>query len=290
MAVIDLKQFHATFFAESASGLDAMETDLLRLEANTGDVETMHAIFRAVHSIKGAAGTFGFNEIAGFTHGLETFLDKMRTGGLRASAVIVNLLLKSVDTLRELLAAAQGGHPPSADAQRTHSEVLSELAAVDAAVAIADSSACVRDGATDAAADVSAPPTPVTYRIEFAPAPHLLTTGNDPLRLLQVLARMGALEIRADIDALPELDAMQAETSYLRWELMLTTAATRAEIDDVFAWVADDYRLAIEAIAPALGEGGNEATHSGAPPVTDPVINAPAGLAAGTRVLSDSSI
>ena len=274
MAVIDLKQFHATFFAESASGLDAMETDLLRLEANTGDVDTMHAIFRAVHSIKGAAGTFGFNEIAGFTHGLETFLDKMRTGGLHASAAIVNLLLKSVDTLRALLAAAQAGHSPSADAQRSHSEVLAELAAVDTAAAIANAGARANDGdAASASANVesSASATIATYRIDFAPAPHLLTTGNDPLRLLQVLARMGdTLEVYAHLDALPELEEMLPETCYLRWELLLTTAAARAEIDDVFAWVADDCRLAIETVP------------ANAADATDPVPAAPAAMSAGT--------
>ena len=267
MAVIDLKQFHATFFAESASGLDAMETDLLRLEANTGDVDTMNAIFRVVHSIKGAAGTFGFNDIAGFTHGLETFLDKMRTGGLNASAAIVNLLLKSVDTLRDLLAAAQAGRPPSADAQRAHTEVLTELSAVDTAVAIANANN--RHGVSGGGSDAPAAPAPTaaTYRIEFAPAAHLLTTGNDPLRLFQVLARMGSvLDVRVNADALPALADMQPETSYLAWELLLTTTAARAEIDDVFAWVADDCRISIEAVAP-----NNAAGTASAPPLAPDV-------------------
>lgn len=261
MAVIDLKQFHATFFAESASGLDAMETDLLRLEANTGDVETMHSIFRAVHSIKGAAGTFGFNEIAGFTHGLETFLDKMRTGGLRASAAIVNLLLKSVDTLRDLLAAAQAGQPPSADAKRAHTEVITELAAVDTAVAVANATGGF--AAPVAALETPAVTTTETiYRIEFAPQPHLLTTGNDPLRLLQLLARMGtALDVIANTDALPPLEEMQPETSYFSWHLTLTSVVSRKEIDDVFAWVADDCRLAID-------EGGAASALEAAPSVS----------------------
>src|SRR6266849_6166072 len=109
MPAIDLKQFHPTFFAESLSGLELMESELLHLEKNTGDSEKMHAIFRAIHSIKGASGTFGFNEIAQFSHVLETLLDETRHGKLRLTAEIIDVLLQSVDCLRAMVASEQAG-------------------------------------------------------------------------------------------------------------------------------------------------------------------------------------
>lgn len=109
MAVIDLKQFYPTFFAESFAGLDAMEGELLRLEADNDALDAVHAIFRAAHSIKGASGSFGFGDIADFTHALEGFLDAMRNGARAATPDIIDLLLQCVDCLRGMLKRAQAG-------------------------------------------------------------------------------------------------------------------------------------------------------------------------------------
>lgn len=241
MAVIDLKQFYATFFAESLSGLDAMEADLLRLEANTGDSEITNAIFRVVHSIKGASSTFGFNDVAAFSHTLESFLDKLRNGHVGADAAIVNTLLQSVDALRAMLGAARSGTPLTEDSVRLRASIEAQLAQVDSVVAPAAASAGARMSA-DAAA-------PARYRIAFRPHAHLLKSGNDPLRLLQMLERMGELSVRADIAQLPALEAMEPEQAYLAWELELVTRAPRREIDEIFEWVADDCTLAIELLS-----------------------------------------
>ena len=77
---IDMRQFQATFFAESREGLDAMESGLLSLEAAGNDLDTVNTIFRAAHSIKGGAATFGFKAITNTTHLLETLLDQVRGG------------------------------------------------------------------------------------------------------------------------------------------------------------------------------------------------------------------
>ena len=77
---IDLSQFHAVFFEESFEGLELMEAALLDLDVGNPDSEQINAIFRAAHSIKGGSGTFGFVQVAEFTHILETLLDKVRDG------------------------------------------------------------------------------------------------------------------------------------------------------------------------------------------------------------------
>src|SRR5437868_5493262 len=105
---IDLRQFHQTFFDESLEGLAEMETALLRLEKNPSansadDRETLNAIFRVVHSIKGGSGTFGFGWVADFSHLLEGLLDDLREGRRTLDKAVVSLLLRTVDCLRNLL-------------------------------------------------------------------------------------------------------------------------------------------------------------------------------------------
>ena len=76
----DLKRFHATFFEESREGLEVMEAGLLDLEGGRGSADTINAVFRAAHSIKGGSATFGFTKVAELTHVLETLLDELRAG------------------------------------------------------------------------------------------------------------------------------------------------------------------------------------------------------------------
>src|SRR5687767_8596785 len=106
---IELRQFHQTFFDESFEGLASMEALLLRLEdkPDAADAETLNAIFRVVHSIKGGSGTFGFGWIADFSHLLESLLDDLREGRRVLDKPQVNLLLRAVDCLRNLLEAAR---------------------------------------------------------------------------------------------------------------------------------------------------------------------------------------
>ena len=106
---IDLARFHATFLAESLSGLDSMEADLLELERGSRDPELLQAIFRTVHSIKGGSGSLGFDAIADFSHHLETLLDDLRSGTVEPSREIIDLLLRSVDAERSLLGEVQNG-------------------------------------------------------------------------------------------------------------------------------------------------------------------------------------
>jgi len=106
---IDMAQFHQVFFEESFEGLDIMESGLLNMQPGAVDSEEINSIFRAAHSIKGGAGTFGFMDISGFTHVMETLLDEMRDGRREVTAEAVDALLQSVDILRDMLTKSQDG-------------------------------------------------------------------------------------------------------------------------------------------------------------------------------------
>src|SRR5688572_14583585 len=108
---IDLRQFHASFFSEGLEGLDATEANLLRLESGERSPELMNAIFRAIHSIKGAAGSLGFPEIGRFTHEFENVLDDLRKGDFEPDAEAVDVMLACVDHVRFSLRSAQQEKP-----------------------------------------------------------------------------------------------------------------------------------------------------------------------------------
>ena len=104
----DISRFRETFFQEADEHLAAMESGLLQLEQSS-DPELLNAVFRGAHSIKGASGTFGFEDVARFTHAMEGLLDRMRAGAVEPSAARIGLLLESLDILRRLLEAARSG-------------------------------------------------------------------------------------------------------------------------------------------------------------------------------------
>src|SRR5574343_63179 len=105
---IDLSQFYQVFFEESAEHLAAMEGLLLDLDVDNPDPEQLNAIFRAAHSIKGSAGTFGFTDLAETTHILENLLDRIRKQELGLRPEMVDAFLECGDLLREMLEAHQG--------------------------------------------------------------------------------------------------------------------------------------------------------------------------------------
>jgi len=113
---LDLAQFHDAFFEESFEALDSMESALLKLNIGSPEPELINTIFRTAHSIKGGSATFGFTQVASFTHTLETLLDELRGNRMQVSKSIMDLLLKTVDVVRDMLRAVQTKVP--VDAQR----------------------------------------------------------------------------------------------------------------------------------------------------------------------------
>ena len=256
---IDIRQFHQTFFDESQEGLVSMESALLQMEqalsaaqpfqTTDTDPEVLNTIFRAVHSIKGGASTFGFGWVADFSHLLETLLDDVRAGSRRIDRHTAGLLLRSVDCLRILLANARTGTPVNAAAIE---EVNAELETLhltphrDVQVPRAQD-AQERPPMRAAAVAVDSGERRV-WRIRFFPKPGLFFSGNDPLRVLRELSTLGELRIETDLARLPPWAALDPETCYLGWILELSGTVTRDAITEVFSWVAGDCELEVEAI------------------------------------------
>jgi two-component system, chemotaxis family, sensor kinase CheA len=237
---IDISQFHDVFFEESFEGLDAMESGLLNLEDGAADVEAINTIFRAAHSIKGGAGTFGFMAVSEFTHKLETLLDEMRNGQREVTPESTNVLLEAVDVLREMLTAVQQDKDTDDARIALVCEQLVEMLGGEESSDVAQESEM-------AAAD-SDDEKPIGWKINFRPHLHMLQTGNDPVRLLRELDTLGELSVTLDESQLPLFSDLEPEDSYLAWHIELISDVAKEEIVEIFEWVEDDCDLTIEAL------------------------------------------
>ncbi len=125
---MDISDFYQTFFDEADELLADMEQHLLGLDPQEPDSEQLNAIFRAAHSIKGGAGTFGFVVLQETTHILENILDGARRGEMQLSTDIINLFLETKDIMQEQLDAYKAGQEPDADSFKYICEALRQLA------------------------------------------------------------------------------------------------------------------------------------------------------------------
>ncbi|HXS22216.1 MAG TPA: chemotaxis protein CheA [Steroidobacteraceae bacterium] len=254
---VDLTQFHDAFFEESFEALDAMETALLKLDIGSPEPELINTIFRVAHSIKGGSATFGFSDIASFTHSLETLLDELRSGAMPVTVALSDLLLKSVDVMRAMLRAVQAKQP--IDSQRVSDlqfdlevAIAKKNEPVPAAAAPAPDTAALATAAGNPApghyaAEHDIPPAKSPrWRIHFHPYRELLARGNDPLRMLRELAALGDLEVRVDAQMLPPLADVNPQDCYLAWALELPGDVAEDAIKQVFEWAEGDCDLEIE--------------------------------------------
>jgi len=245
---IDISQFLDTFYEESFEGLDTMETELLGLNPGEADAESINTIFRAAHSIKGGSGTFGLMNVADFTHVLETLLDEMRDGRREVIQPAVDLMLASVDVLREMLTALRNSE--DVDTVRV-AEVHDQLEALlKGGSADAEDEVVEDSGEADNAIGSST----AGWSIGFKPLSHLFKTGNDPVRIIKELSELGAIKASADLSAMPEFDLLDPEECCLAWQVELSGEVTEEQVKDVFSWVDEDCELVIEAISSAAAE------------------------------------
>lgn len=248
---IDLSQFHQVFFEESLEGLDVMESALLNLDTENCDSETINEIFRAAHSIKGGSGTFGFSTVAEFTHVIETLLDQIRAGDRRIEPAHVELFLKSVDCIRQMIKSLEAGDAVEmSDANDLKSKFQAildgkELAAAAPVPASTAPTAPASVSDTDAGSSGGAK----TWHIYFKPDGDVLKTGNEPSRMFRELEDMGVATVVVDTADLPGIGVIDPETCYLKWNITLVADVEKAQIEEVFEWVIDEAELRIEEVA-----------------------------------------
>ncbi|MBD3766345.1 MAG: chemotaxis protein CheA [Gammaproteobacteria bacterium] len=226
-----MQVFRQTYLEESFEGLAAMESNLLTLPEGTPDTEVVNTIFRAAHSMKGGAGTFGFSELIHLTHILETLLDEMRSGKRNVTSENREALLQSVDVLRMILDAYQDNQPIDMAAVKAMEQRLEAILNNGAQSAVTDNHSL---------SNTSDAPEVTGYQIHLSPNDDYFTSGIDLLKLLHELSRIEGAE-RTHIKAhLNEGNPLQVEHCLISFNVLIDGEVELADIDEVFEWLDED--------------------------------------------------
>lgn len=230
----------AMFFAEARDMLQQIENALLTLEADPHDQDTINALFRVAHTIKGSAGMFGMDRVVHFTHQVESVLDRVRNGELVIDVALSDVLLKSSDVISALLTQVeQKIETPDTLAEMDRSAAamgarlalyLGQPKAVAAAPTVTGS-----EDKTDSGSGADA------WHISLRFGQQAFRNGIDPLSVIDYLRSLGELaHVVTIIDKVPEFEELDPETCHLGFEIRLHTTAAKAEIETAFEFVGDD--------------------------------------------------
>jgi len=231
----DLSQFKQIYITECFELLADMEERLLALDCEKADKEQLNAIFRCAHSIKGGSGAFGLTYITDFTHVLEALLDSMREGKVAPSREVVDMLLKSVDIVTQMVHAARDNLTPPEHLGKELKVSLQEYANLTTPLSKPNLKNTVDESGGSH-----------QYRIQFTPHESLFSTGNEPLLLLRELSRLGAADIQISTEHVPAFQELDPTLCYLSWTIGLHTNKPESAIKEVFEFVEDHCRLVIE--------------------------------------------
>ncbi len=224
-------------YREEANELLAdLEEALIALEQSPAERELIDRVFRAMHTIKGSGAMFGFDDIAAFTHTIETVYDLIREGKLYVTEKLISLTLKACDQIKAMLSASDGGEP--ADGSLTE-ELVSSFKNLMQGTGKEEAQPSEKL-APPVEKEVSGSRQEATYRIRFKSGRDLFKNGTNPVPLLSELKRMGQAHVLCRLENLPLLPDLDTESCYATWDIILTTTLDANAIRDVFIFVEDN--------------------------------------------------
>ena len=265
-----LAAIRETFFQECEEQLAELESGLLAMESGDTDPETINAVFRAVHSIKGGAGAFSLDALVRFAHVFETALDEMRSGRLAPTDNVVKTLLRAADVLADLVRAAHD----NGTVDEAHSAALVEELKALGPEGAGDETEGEEDWGDFSfqplsAAAPAAPAAGGGWRVRFKPRADLYAKANEAALLLRELTRLGEAEVELDARDVPPLSDLDPEAAYLSWTIRLTGDTDETTIREVFEFVDGDCDLDVQPIGGPDGHGDDEGGDGGGEPAFD---------------------
>ena len=261
----DLEQFYEVFFEESTELLAEMESCLLGLDVNSPDMEDMNAIFRAAHSIKGGAGTFGFKDMTEMTHMLETLLDRLRKGELEVRSEMIDAFLKAGDVIKDQLA----GHRGDGEADPA------------AAAAVCEELSRFSEETSDSVDSVQAPAAEVTKNEESVPPVAQATeTGESESAVAKTIfliefpsegvSEKAQENLLSNLGGMGQLEKIALDASEPKSKLRLITDSTEEDIWEILAFVVDPENLKIDIEASAEDSASAELPVDGMDGTSEP--------------------
>lgn len=261
-----MESIKQTYFQECEELLLAMEEGLISMDGGEMDPEVINAVFRAVHSIKGGGGAFGFDALVSFAHLFETVLDHIRSGKLTPEPQTVKVLLRAGDILADHVQAARTGE---ALAEGHDSEVMEALAGladedgIDAGPAPADFDDLDFAPVQIAVDEPEEAGAAAGWKIRFVPHAALYAHANEPLLILRELSGLGEIEVSADLSRLPALADTDPAESYLAWDIVLSGDIAKDKVEEAFEFVVGDCDLEIAPLE--NGPAGPDEPEAGMP-------------------------
>jgi two-component system chemotaxis sensor kinase CheA len=270
---VKIEEIQDIFFQECEEGLAQTEAGLLAIQSGQQNSETINTVFRAVHSIKGGSGAFGFTGLQHFTHHFETLLDQLRDGRHALTPPLLEALLGAFDMLTDHVSAIRGekpvpddsamlqrlqdiaaGEPTTADSESPSVEEP----AVDLGFDLGDLIGSLDDGCcsdadwekesptadTEATPEAEAEAEAPGNLMYVRPSRGAMAHGGEPLLLIRELIDLGGMICRVDWSAIPHLGRFDPEEAYLGWHLELQPETSHADIQDIFEFVSEDCILA----------------------------------------------
>ncbi|WP_294318275.1 chemotaxis protein CheA [uncultured Sphingomonas sp.] len=243
---MDLDAIQQIFFQECEEGLAAMEGNFTLLRDGDRDSETINAVFRCVHSIKGGAGAFGHERLQAYTHQYETLLDLIRNGTLELTPALLDVVVGAFDVLSDHVAAARDHDTPPSDAAMLErlaaaagGDTAPKAAATPApdiapAAAVSDDFDDLMSMLGDVAQSEDGADAANGWRLRYTPGAKAFEHGAEPLLLLRELTMLGGKVTLCDRAALPPLDMMEPECGYLAWDVALPASVAEDDIRAVF--------------------------------------------------------
>ena len=226
-----MENLHQIFIQEAAELLSELEDALLSFEDDLTDEDAVQGIFRVMHTLKGSSGMFGYSMVNDFTHELEFIYDGIREKKIIATHEILDLTLKSVDHLKQLI-----NNPLN-----TSNEVKSnQKGLLDEIKKHTNSNAnTFKKEVVEAHEDEKC------YYIRFAPNKTILKHGTNPNYILEDLIDLGNGIILPSIDRIPILSELTYQDFYMSFEIVLVTHSNVKEIEEIFMFVEDDANIQI---------------------------------------------
>jgi len=248
------EQLKQTFFDECGDLLQQIEANLTEIRDANSTEDTINAVFRAVHSIKGGAGIFGFDALVNFAHVFETVMDAIRDGRIAITPDNIDTLLMAGDVLADLVGMSRSEDGPAEDYGSECRAALEEIMRQNGEIE-AFASGEVADDFDDidfvpvmAGEDIAGGGQGQGYSFVFRPSSDLFRKGNEPLHILRELRQLGELELIAETGRIPSLAEIEFDQPYIGWTGTLRTEALRADVEAIFDFVSGDCELEIRSL------------------------------------------
>jgi two-component system chemotaxis sensor kinase CheA len=224
--------------------MDSAEQLLLQLEESPTDTGLINAVFRDLHTIKGSSAMNGIDQVASFIHKLEDAYDQARNGELAVNAELIDVALKSLDYVRQLIDAqadvSKTDQAAAAAIQTRIDSLIGENVPVSAEIAA--------PAPSPQEAGVNNPeeaPNHTLYHVKFVPDANLMFRGTNVIGLLEEMLELGPCRLVTDVRQVPSLDEIKPDTIYTSWRILVAFAGDQELLDDVFMFVLDDCVVSI---------------------------------------------